>query len=103
MIVQIQYCVDGTGDVIRTQQESKTYLTPICNSWSVFQEHGTKFLPSETRLHIFDFSETKSRRYSMKAKSEENSYDVISIVHWSGSAHMFLLQSLTWWHYKTSW
>ena len=39
----------------------------------------------------------------MKAKSEENSYDVISIVHWSGSAHMFLLQSLTWWHYKTSW
>ena len=32
----IQYCVDGTGDVIRIQYESKTYLTWIWNSWSYF-------------------------------------------------------------------
>ena len=37
MIVQIQYCVDGTGDVIR--------------------EARTKFVPSETRLHIVYFSD----------------------------------------------
>ena len=72
MILWIQFCVDGTGNVIRTQ-ESKTYLTSICNNWSVFREGGTRFVPSETRLHIVDFSETESRKYSMKGKSEESS------------------------------
>ena len=66
MIARIQYCVDVTGDV-------KAYLMSVCNSWSVFREGETKFVPSETRLHIVDFSETESRRYSMKGKSEGNS------------------------------
>ena len=42
--------------VIRIQQESKTYLMSIFNSWSVFQEGGIKFDPLEARLHIVDFS-----------------------------------------------
>ena len=42
----------------------KNALTSICNRWSVFRESGKKFFPSETRLQIFDFSETESRRYS---------------------------------------
>ena len=61
---------------IRTKEqnkESKTYLTSIFNSWSVFREGGTKYVPSETRLHIVDFSETESRKYSMKEKSEVKS------------------------------
>ena len=62
MIVHIQYCVDGTGDVIKIQLSCKknarikNVLMPICNSWSVFWEGGTKFVLSETRLHIVDFS-----------------------------------------------
>ena len=50
----------------------KNVLTSICDSWSVFREGGTKFAPLETRLHIVDFSETESRRYCMKIKSEGN-------------------------------
>ena len=73
MIVQIQYCVDETGDVIRIQFESQAYLMSICNSWSVFREVGTKFVPSETRSHIVYFLKTESRRYFMKGKSERNS------------------------------
>ena len=69
MTVWIQSCVDGTGDVIRMRWESKTYLTSICNSWSVFSEGGTKFVLSETGLHTAYFSETKWRRHSMKGKS----------------------------------
>ena len=34
----------------------KNVLTSICNSWSVFREGGTKFVPLETRLHIVNFS-----------------------------------------------
>ena len=45
MIIRIQYCVDGTDNVIRIQYELKTYLSSICNSWSVFREGGTKFVP----------------------------------------------------------
>ena len=32
MIMWIQYCVDGTADVIRMQLELKTYLMSVCNS-----------------------------------------------------------------------
>ena len=73
MIVQIQYCVDEIGDVIRIQFESQAYLMSICNSWSVFREVGTKFVPSETRLHIVYFSEGESRRYSTNGISERKS------------------------------
>ena len=43
MVVQIQYCVDGTGynNTIRI----KNVLKSICNSWSVFREGGTNFSP----------------------------------------------------------
>ena len=58
MIVEIQYFVDGTGDAIRIKSESNTHLTSICNRWSLFREGGTKYFPSEVRLHIADFSET---------------------------------------------
>ena len=88
MIVHIKYCADGTGDVIRAQKKSKTYLTSICISWTVFWEGLTKFVSWETRLHTVDISETKSKRYSMKGKSEGNSWDVFSIIHWSGFAHI---------------
>ena len=88
MIIWIQYCVDGTGDVIRIQLELKTYLMSVCNSWSIYWEGGAKFVSLETRLHIVNFSETKSRMYSMEGKSERNSYDGFFIVHWSGSTHM---------------
>ena len=62
MIVEIWYCVDGTGDVIRIQYKSKTYLTSVCKSWSVFWEGGTKFVLSVTRLHTVSFSETNSKK-----------------------------------------
>ena len=58
---------------IRMWWESKTYIMSICNSCSVFRKGGIKFVPSESRLHIVDFSETKSRRYSKKKKFEEKS------------------------------
>ena len=50
----------------------KNALTSICNSWSVFQEGGKKFVPSETRLHIVNFSKAKSRRYCINGNSKGN-------------------------------
>ena len=50
--------------------KSKTHLTPVCNSWSIFRKGGTKFVPSETGLHIVDFLLTEPRTYSMKGKCE---------------------------------
>ena len=50
----------------------KNALTSICNSWSVFQEGGKKFVLSETRLHIVKFSKTKSRRYCINGNSKRN-------------------------------
>ena len=60
----------------------------LCNSCLVFEEGGTKFVPSETRLHIADFPEIKSRRYCMKGKSKGNYKMFFSIVHWKGSTHI---------------
>ena len=45
----------------------------LCNSWSVFQEGGTKFVSLETGLYIADVSETSSRMYFIKRNPEENS------------------------------
>ena len=41
--------------VIRLQWESKTFLTSICNSWSIFWEGGTKFFVSDTRHLLSTF------------------------------------------------
>ena len=40
---------------IKLQLESKTYLTSICNSWSIFREGRTKFVPWETRSILSTF------------------------------------------------
>ena len=55
MIIWIQYCVDGTGDVIRIQLELKTYLKSVCNSWSIYWEGGAKFVSLETRFILSTF------------------------------------------------
>ena len=72
MIVQIQYYVDGTG-VLEVYNKNQKHILSICNSWSIFQESGAKFVLSETRLHTLNFSETESRRYYMKGKSTGSS------------------------------
>ena len=48
-------CFFQNKNCYKTRIESKMYLTLVCNSWSIFQEGGTKFVPLETRAILLAF------------------------------------------------
>ena len=69
---------------------------PTCQ---YFWRMGKNLSRRKVGLHFADCSQFEFRRYAMKA--EGNLQDVFFILHWSGSAHMFLLQALGCWRCGT--
>ena len=76
-------------------------ITVYLLTFKYFGRMEKKLSRRKAGLHFADFSWFELRRYVMKGKSKGNFWEVISIVHWSGSTNRLLLQDLGWWCYGT--
>ena len=90
---------------LNSSSETQTYVFPIFGKLNSLNsavyllicqyfEMEKKLSRRKVGLHSADFSWFELRRCAMKENSEGNAQYIFSIVHWSNSAHMFLVQAL---------
>ena len=78
-----------------------TYQHCVLTDLSIFREDGKKLVPLKSRITFCRLFIVRVKKVSYEKKVWGELLGCFFIVHWSVSAHMFLIQALGWCCYGT--